>query len=265
MYWFNSPPAAIIFTLGPINFYWYGLIMVLSMLAAYLLVWRLAQKNNWRGNDLLDLIFNIIVAGLIGARFYHVLIHWSDYSTQLLDILKVWQGGLAIHGGLLGGLLALWLSCRRRYWPFWQLTAWLTPGVAIGQAIGRWGNFFNQELFGPASTLPWAIPIDIWHRPINALAASHFQPLFFYESMACLVLAILLYRLNRRTVAPPKIVGIYLVGYGIIRLTMEFFRQDPTLYLLGWRWPQWLSLILILFGLSLIILYQQPAAKFAKK
>ena len=192
-------------------------------------------------------------------------IHWSDYAGNYLDILKVWQGGLAIHGGLLGGLLALWLTCRHRRWPFWQLASWIVPGVALGQAIGRWGNFFNQELFGLPSTLPWAIPIDLWHRPANALTASHFQPLFLYESIACLLLAILLYQINRRCLAPQKIVGAYLVGYGAIRLVMEFLRQDPTPYLLGLRWPQWLSLVLILLGFSLIVSRYQPVARLAKK
>jgi len=264
MYWFNTPPSATILTLGPINFYWYGLIMVVAMVVASLVIWRLAKKSNWRVNDLLDLFFNIIVASLIGARLYHVIIHWSDYSGQLLDILKVWQGGLAIHGGLIGGLLAIWLTCRHRHWPFWQLASWIVPGVALGQAIGRWGNFFNQELFGLPSTLPWAIPIDIWHRPANALTASHFQPLFVYEFIACLLLAILLYQFNRR-LAPRKIVGAYLLGYGAIRLVMEFFRQDPTLYLLGWRWPQWLSLILILLGLILVISYRRTTSRLVKK
>lgn len=264
MYWFNTPPSSTIFTLGPINFYWYGLIMVIAMLAAGFLTWGLAKKHQWPLNNLLDLGFNIIITGLIGARLYHVLIHWSDYSGQFLDVFKVWQGGLAIHGGLIGGLLALWLTCRQRHWSFWQLAGWLVPGVALGQAIGRWGNFFNQELFGQPSTLPWAIPIDIWHRSAHNLTISHYQPLFFYESITCLLLAILLYQLNRYRISTIKIVGVYLLGYGTIRLIMEFFRQDLTWQLLGWRWPQWFSLLLIMLG-SVLILGWPKLFHLAKK
>ena len=264
MYWLATPPSSTIFTLGPINFYWYGLIMVIAMLAAGFLTWMLAKKHQWPINNLLDLGFNIIISGLIGARLYHVLVHWSDYSGQILNIFKVWQGGLAIHGGLIGGLIALWLTCRQRHWSFWQLAGWLIPGVALGQAIGRWGNFFNQELFGQPSTLPWAIPIDIWHRPLNSITASHYQPLFLYESIACLLLAILLYQLSRRQVLASKIIGVYLLGYGATRFIMEFFRQDPTWILWGWRWPQWLSLSLIIFG-SILIAGWPKLVRLAKK
>ncbi|OQA38976.1 MAG: Prolipoprotein diacylglyceryl transferase [Parcubacteria group bacterium ADurb.Bin316] len=253
MYWFNNPPSAIIFNIGPINFYWYGLIMILAIASGYCLTWSLAKKHNWKSNDLVDLAFNIIIGGLIGARLYHVIIHWYDYSHSLIDILKIWEGGLAIHGALIGGGLALLLTSHKRHWPLWQIASWITPGLALGQAIGRWGNFFNQELFGPPTNRPWGIPIDVIYRPINTLISTHYTPLFLYESLACALLAILLYYFNRRAVRPQSIIGTYFIGYGLIRLTIEFWRQDPTLYLLNWRWPQWISCLMIFGGLWLII------------
>ena len=253
MYWFNDPPSAVIFNIGSINFYWYGLIMILAIASGYCLTWLLAKKHNWKSSDLLDLAFNIIIGGLIGARLYHVIIHWYDYSYNLIDILKIWEGGLAIHGALIGGGLALLFTSHKRHWPFWQIASWITPGLSLGQVIGRWGNFFNQELFGPPTNRPWGIPIDIIYRPISTLTSTHYTPLFLYESLACGLLAIILYYLNHRAVRSQSIVGTYFIGYGLIRLVMEFWRQDPTLYLFGWRWPQWISCFMILGGLWLII------------
>jgi len=115
MYWLNNPPSAVIFSIGPVNFYWYGLIMVLAMVIGYYLTWSLAKKHNWKSSDLLDLAFNVIISGVIGARLYHVIIHWPDYSHNLIDIVKIWEGGLAIHGAIIGGGLALLLTCHKRH------------------------------------------------------------------------------------------------------------------------------------------------------
>ncbi|HNW55474.1 MAG TPA: prolipoprotein diacylglyceryl transferase [bacterium] len=252
MYWLNTPLPATIISFGHFQLYWYGFLMALAMAIASFVLWKLNRKTV-SGQDLLDLIFNLVITSLVSARLYHVLIHWTDYATNPLSILKVWEGGLAIHGGLIGGLIALYFTCRQKHWSFWQWTARLAPAVALGQAIGRWGNFFNQELFGQPSTNPWAIPIDLVYRPLDQITATHFQPLFLYESLGCLVLAIILYLLNRRNVRPTLIFGSYLSGYGLIRLIMEFFRQDYTWQIANYRWPQILSLGLIFIGFYLII------------
>lgn len=252
MYWLTTPLPATIISFGHFQLYWYGFLMTLAIVAASFVLWKLSRKTV-SNKDLLDLIFNLIVTGLISARLYHVLIHLADYTTSPLSILKVWEGGLAIHGGLIGGLIALYFTCRQKHWFFWQWTAWLTPAIALGQAIGRWGNFFNQELFGQPSTKPWAIPIDLAYRPLDQITVTHFQPLFFYESLSCLLLGTILYILNRRNIRPLSIFGSYLCGYGLIRLVMEFFRQDATWQIANYRWPQILSLGLIFIGFYLII------------
>ncbi|HQB50849.1 MAG TPA: prolipoprotein diacylglyceryl transferase [bacterium] len=252
MYWLNTPLPATIISFGHFQFYWYGFLMALAMAIGSLILWRFSRKTT-TSKDLLDLIFNLVITGLISARLYHVLIHWSDYASSPLSALKVWEGGLAIHGGLIGGLLALYFTCRQKHWSFSQWTAWLTPAVAIGQAIGRWGNFFNQELFGQPSTKPWAIPIDLAYRPLDQITTTHFQPLFLYESLGCLFLAIILYIFNRRQLKTSLIFGTYLIGYGLIRLIMEFFRQDYTWQIANYRWPQLLSLGLVFIGSFLIL------------
>lgn len=195
-------------------------------------------------------MLSLILVGLIGARLYYVLYAWSYYHNHLVEIVQLWQGGLAIHGTLIGGGLAAWWYARRHRLSFLLLIDLAVPAMALGQAIGRWGNYFNQELFGRPTALPWGIPIDPSHRPSAFASFEFFHPTFLYESALDLILVGVLVWLIRRwpNRRPGNIAAVYAIGYGIIRLAMEFLRVDYSPIVAGVRWAGVVSVALILGG-----------------
>jgi phosphatidylglycerol:prolipoprotein diacylglycerol transferase len=259
-------PGATLAVLGPVKIYWYGLFVVLGVLAAVSVTAKLAKRAGLEGGKIFDLAFWLILGGLAGARLYHVLLELPYYSKYPGDIIKVWQGGLAIHGGIIAGLLILFFFCRKEKLNFWLLSGLMVPGIALGQAIGRWGNYFNQELYGLPTTLPWGIPIDLMHRPLQYLSAEYFHPTFLYESLGNLVifglLLALALRIADKKIANPKIALLsYLALYSTLRFFTEFLRIDHTTLVLGFRWPQILSAIIFLVSCSwLVLLLRKKAA-----
>ncbi len=250
----NTIPDPIAFVAGPITIYWYGLIMAFSILLALLLSLHIGARRGFKREEVIDAAFWVIIGGLIGARLYEIALEWDYYSNHLSDIIKIWQGGLAIHGALLGGALALWLFLRNKKYNFWNLAAVFLPGFALGQAVGRWGNWFNQELFGEPSLLPWSIPIDLAHRPFVYEVFTYFHPVFLYESLGLLSIAVILYLLARRKDFPcALIVSFYLILAGALRFMVEFIKIDQTPELWEWRWPQLFSFLLIIAGLAISV------------
>lgn len=250
-------PTPILITLGPLHVYWYGLFIVLGILAALTVSLELSKKLGLSPNKVFDLAFWIIIAGIIGARIYHVFLEWGYYSQNYWTILKVWEGGLAIHGGIIGGLIVLFYFCWKEKVNFWLLAAAFAPGIALGQAIGRWGNYFNQELFGTPTNLPWGIPIDFMNRPDNYLSANYFHPTFLYESLGDLIIFFVLLSLVMMIIKKKrtdfKIIFLaYLILYSALRFSTEFLRTDITAYVLGYRWPQIISLAIIVVSIILL-------------
>jgi phosphatidylglycerol:prolipoprotein diacylglycerol transferase len=251
-------PTPILISFGPLRVYWYGLFVVLGILAALTVSLKLAKKFGLSPNKIFDLSFWMIIAGIIGARVYHVIVNWNYYGQNLSSVYKVWEGGLAIHGGLIGGLLVLLYFCWKEKVNFWLAAAVFAPGIALGQAIGRWGNYFNQELFGTPTNLPWGIPIDFMNRPDRYLSANYFHPTFLYESLGdLLIFAVLMFIvaqfLKKKWVDYKIILLVYLILYSTLRFFTEFLRTDTTAYFFGYRWPQVISLLIIIA--SLIILF----------
>lgn len=247
-------PEPIALQLGPITIYWYGIIMAVAIICALLLALHIAKMRNIKSDEILDAAIWAIVGGLIGARVYEIFLEWAFYSTHPADILKVWNGGLAIHGALIGAFIALLIFIRKKQYNIWNLAAVMLPGVALGQAIGRFGNWFNQELFGKPTTLPWGIPIDPFHRPIGFETLEFFHPTFLYEAILLIILALVLYYFARKKTFPcAYIISIYLLGYGLIRFFLEFIKIDPTPIFLYLRWPQIVSLIMILLAVGIIL------------
>ncbi len=268
-------PQSILISLGPINIYWYGIFIVLATLAAIFVTLKLAGYYEIKKETIIDLAFWLIIFGIIGARIYHVLLELPYYSANPLDIFKIWQGGLAIHGAIIAGLITLWQLAKKYSarsgsasgGSFWQLAALVAPGLALAQAIGRWGNYFNQELFGLPTNLPWGIPIDNIYRPMQYLTYEYFHPTFLYESLGNLIIFIILiifhlyiikkvtsYELpaspelkrGERVMSYKLLVISYLILYSILRISLEFLRIDATPMLWGLRFPQLASLIIIL-------------------
>lgn len=238
--------------IGDLTIRLYGIIFSLSVLSAYILIGKLANLSNINKKHLEATLYIVLIFGLIGARFYHVFDEWNYYSKNPIDIIKIWNGGVGIYGGLILALIALIVFCKAKKQKILPILDVITPGVLLAQAIGRWGNYFNQEAYGYPSTLPWAIKID----PINRLRGfekyEYFHPTFLYESLLSLffvfILIFLFYKKNRNQ---GQIFAFYLVFYGITRLITEHFRID-TWEQGGLKIADLISLILILSGSFLI-------------
>lgn len=256
----NFIPSPIFLEIGPITFRYYGLIIVLAISAVIFLSARLT-KNKLSTDDLIDLVFWLVLSGLIGARLYEVLILESGYFfANPLEIIKIWHGGLAIHGAIIGGVVALIVWCRNKKQDFWQLVDVSAVVLPLAQAIGRWGNYFNQEVFGRPTNLSWGIPIDPANRPLEFINEKYFQPTFLYESILNLCLFLLLFFLyKKQKLKSGQYLSVYLIGYGLIRFLMEFIRIDQTAMIGNFRWPQVFSLVIIIFGLMLFRKKRTPA------
>ncbi|MFA6106140.1 MAG: prolipoprotein diacylglyceryl transferase [Patescibacteria group bacterium] len=253
-------PNPILISFGPIEIYWYGFFIVCGILAAIITAVKLGKYYKILKDDILDLSFFLVIFGIIGARAFHVFIEWQYYLSHPLEIFKVWQGGLAIHGGIIAGLMVVYWFIQKSKINFWKLTAIIVPGLAIGQAIGRWGNYFNQELFGAPTNLPWGIPIDMINRPFQYMAKNYFHPAFLYESLGdLLIFAILVFahwliikRGWQKSFNFKLLVAGYLILYSILRFFTEFIRIDQAYYFFGLRHEQVISLVvIILAGLTL--------------
>jgi phosphatidylglycerol:prolipoprotein diacylglycerol transferase len=227
------------FFVGPIYIRFYGIILMLGAVAAAFLAEHEARRRKFNPEFVWDGLIWVLIGGIIGARLWHVFtpppsmiaagFTTQYYLTHPLDLINTRLGGLGIPGAVIGGALALYLFCRRKKMSFLTWADIAAPGVALAQAIGRWGNFFNQELYGKPSTLPWAIKID----PINRLPGyesySTFQPLFLYESIWNLLNMGLLLWLGRKygdRLKEGDLFLMYLVGYPVGRFFLEFLRLD---------------------------------------
>jgi phosphatidylglycerol:prolipoprotein diacylglycerol transferase len=244
-------------TMGPLEIRFYSVMILSGMVAGIIL----ASKEARRLLDDPDHVVNIAVLGailgLIGARLYHVFDQneWPRYQANPELIIRIWDGGIGIYGAIAGALLALVLYVR---WKRLNLLRWLdlgAPAFLLGQAIGRWGNFFNEELFGPPSTLPWAIPISFGNRPVEHADAERFHPLFLYESLLSLMGVVALVFIWRRfggRLRQGDILLLYMVWYPSVRFGLEFLRSGNWVQG-GVPMAQWLSGALILAAIATLV------------
>ncbi len=201
------------------------------------------------GEDIMRIAWYAVPAGLIGSRVYHVATDWKSYQGRWLDSLEIWNGGLGIPGGLLAGVgVGVWVAKRQGMDLRTGFDA-LIPGIPIAQAIGRLGNWFNQELFGRPSDLPWAVEIDEQHRPAEFADEPTFHPTFAYEAVWNLLLAGFLLWLERKKVLKRgQILPVWIIGYGVGRFLVERVRIDPASLVLGLRVNIWMSGVAVLAG-----------------
>ncbi len=257
---FNPEPILVSF--GPVNIYWYGVFVVAGLLAGMSVTLKLAGYYRLSRETLFDLMFWLIIGGLVGARLYHVFLEWPYYLAHPLDIFKFWRGGLAIHGALFAGLIIIFFFARQHKISFWLLVGIMTPGLALAQALGRWGNYFNQELMGRPTDWAWGIPVSIMNRPLEYISAEFFHPTFLYESLGNLLIFLVLISIHFYIIKKNKFDQThyllsaisYLILYSGLRLGLEFIRVDPTPAILGLRWPQIISILIIIFALSILLL-----------
>ena len=236
------PASNVAFTVFGLDIMWYGvLICIGASLAAYLACKR-APLYGYTSDDLLDIILLMLPLGIVGARLYYVVFNWSSYKDDLLSIFNTRGGGLAIHGGILFGLLGVFIMTRHKKKSFVKAIDCIIPTVALAQSIGRWGNYFNQEAHGVATDLPWGIWIEAEQQYVH--------PTFLYESIWCLLLAILLLTVvTKRQKFDGQLFLAYGILYSVERYFVEGLRTD-SLYLGPYRQAQLLSLaVILLFSL----------------
>jgi len=227
------------FKIGPLEIHYYGIILMLGAVAAAIVAERLARRKGYSGELVWDGLIWVLIGGIIGARLWHVFtpppsmiaqgLTTKFYLTHPLDLLMTWKGGLGIPGAVIGGSLALYLFCRRKKLNFAEWVDIAAPALALGQAIGRWGNYVNQELYGAPTNLPWKIYISPQNRLPGYEAVSYYHPLFLYESLWNLGNFFFLLWLGRRysdRLIPGDIFLVYLIVYPVGRFFLEFLRLD---------------------------------------
>src|SRR5713226_3906098 len=215
-----SSPGAIAIQIGPIVIRWYGILMATAIVVGLWLAYRQAKRVGLPADDIIACAQWAILAGLVGARLYEVAFNWDYYGRYPAKIIAVWEGGLAIHGGLiLGPLVGVWLA-RRWKLPVLRVLDVAAPSVALGQAIGRWGNFFNEEAFGAPTSLPWKLYISPAHRPLGFTQYDYFHPAFLYESVwDLLVFCYLgLYSLGRFAIEGLRLDSFWLGSFRVAQL-----------------------------------------------
>jgi prolipoprotein diacylglyceryl transferase len=236
--------------IGPLSLNLYGLMIALGVVAA---VWLFGRRIQERGigtpDDASAIGLVAVLAGVIGARLYHVVTDWDRFEDDLTKIPAIWEGGLGIPGGLLAGIpVGLWMA-HRRGMPLSTAATCAAPAIALAQAIGRWGNYFNQELYGRPTDLPWALEIDADHLLPGYAVGTTFHPTFLYESLWSLGLVLVLLWIDRRRwLRDGSLMAVYVIGYGIGRFWVEGLRIDRADELGGLRWNQWVALAAIVGG-----------------
>ena len=240
--------------LGPLSVNLYGLMIALGAIAGIGIAQRRWAARGGDPEDIATIATWALPAGLVGARLYHVITDWYRFEGRWLDVFAIWEGGLGIPGGLVAGAaVGAWVAHRRNL-PVLQLLDIAAPAIPIAQAIGRLGNWFNQELFGGPTDLPWGLRIDPMHRPAGLAPVETYHPTFLYEALGNLTLAALLVFVAERRLRlrPGQLFTAYVAGYAALRFVVESVRIDPASEILGWRVNLWVSAITFV-GAAVII------------
>jgi prolipoprotein diacylglyceryl transferase len=251
-------PSQGVWELGPFPIRAYALAIIVGIAVAIIVGERRWKARGGEPGLIIDLSLWAVPFGIIGGRLYHVLTSWDAYFGPEGDpvrALQVWKGGLGIWGGIAFGALGVWIGCRRAGINVPPVADALAPGVALAQAIGRLGNWFNQELFGRPTTLPWGLEIDPQNRPEGFQDAVTFHPTFLYEALWCLALAGILVWADRRfTMGHGRVFALYVTLYCLGRFWIESLRIDDAPEVLGLRWNVWVAAVVGLAGLAYLIL-----------
>ncbi|TWH48367.1 prolipoprotein diacylglyceryl transferase [Sporomusa sp. KB1] len=241
----------IAFSIGSINFNWFGLILATAIIIAVAISWYYVRLRNENSDRLLELALYSLPVGLVTARAYYVIVNWQLYAANPNEILQVQHGGLAIHGAIIGVTLTIWVYCQVKKISFWRWADMLAPGLIFGQAIGQWGNFINQDAFGYPTDVAWGIYIDYIYRPLGYEQFDFFHPIFLYECLwDLIVFSILIIMTWLLTKYPSKSAAgsvflLYIILYSAGRFVIEGLRLDSEMFGV-WRLAQLVSVIAIL-------------------
>ena len=258
-------PDPVAFHIGSFPVYWYGIGYAVGLAAAYVVMVRLARRAGENADLLGNGIIVVAVAALVGGRLYHVIDQWALYKDDPIKIIQPPYTGLGVYGGIVTGTIAAFLYARYKRAPFLRWADIVAPGLFVMQAVARWGNFFNQELYGSPTNLPWGIPIDCAHR-IAAYpcaqypeATTSFHPLFLYESISGVLGALFLIYLGyhaRRSLRPGDLLLVFFVWYGIVRFGLETLRADNWTFF-GVPTAQLVSLLFVIPALGILAFRHQ--------
>jgi phosphatidylglycerol---prolipoprotein diacylglyceryl transferase len=265
--YFESP-GSVLLKLGPVVIHWYGLMIALGCISAIATAARLSKQFNFDQEKVINCALYCFLGGVIGARIYYVCLKADYFAKHLLEIPATWLGGLSIHGGLVGATILGALYCRNEKLKFWSMCDLLATITPLAQAIGRWGNFFNSELYG--LPVPDSFPVKLFIAPEYRLStyrnASFYHPTFLYESVLDLALFVLLLKLvlPRATNYPGLTFMTYLSGYSVIRLIVEPLRVDSFASFGGIQSPIIASaamLAVAIIGAAIVVVRHRRMAK----
>ncbi len=242
-------------SIGPLQLTAYGLMIALGVIAATSLAGRrLVSSGAGTRDDMSSIAILSVAGGVVGARIYHVVTDWSRFSDDLGRIPMIWKGGLGIPGGLLGGVISGIYVARRHHVPVAALLTAVAPAIPLAQSIGRWGNWWNQELFGRATNLPWALQIADDKLPAGFVSGTTFHPTFLYESLWNLALCLALLALDRRVALQPgRLFAFYLAGYFAGRFWIEGLRIDPAHVIGPLRLNQWVAIAVFVAAVGYLL------------
>lgn len=223
-------PIAI--SIGPTEVRWYAILILTGFIIGMFLVKKEAIRQKLDTKKIMDLCFYLVLVSIIGARLYYVIFKFSEYKENIIDIFKIWEGGLAIHGGIIAGITFSYIYCKKNKINFLTLTDIISPALILGQAIGRWGNFFNQEAYGAEVSLDFLKGLHLPQFIIDGMhiGTKYYHPTFLYESIWCIIgfIALLVIR-KRRYIKTGQIFGLYCMWYSLGRFFIEISRQDSLM------------------------------------
>lgn len=250
------------FSLGPLNVRWYGIIIAFGIMLAFIVGQREMVKRGFHPDYLTDLLIWAVPIAIISARIYYVIFKWDIYSQQPGNIIKIWEGGIAIHGALIGSFLTAYFFTKKRRSSFWKITDILAPSILIGQLVGRWGNFMNQEAHGGEVTRTFLENLFLpnWIIEQMYIDGKYYHPTFLYESIWNLIGVIILLLLRKVNLRRGEMFLFYLTWYSVGRFFIEGMRTD-SLYLIGdLRTAQVVSLVTIAVAI-IIFIYRRKMVK----
>ncbi|MFF3945438.1 prolipoprotein diacylglyceryl transferase [Streptomyces sp. NPDC001902] len=254
---FIPSPSRGVIHLGPIPLRGYAFCIIIGVFVA---VWLGGRRWVARGGlktTVADIAVWAVPFGLVGGRLYHVITSYELYfgeGKDWVNAFKIWEGGLGIWGAIALGALGAWIGCRRRGISLPAYADAVAPGIAFAQAIGRWGNWFNQELYGRATDVPWALKIDSAHRPADSLDVATYHPTFLYESLWCVGVALLVIWADRRfRLGHGRAFALYVAAYTVGRFWIEYLRVDDAHHVLGLRLNDWTSILVFVAAVVYIV------------
>lgn len=250
-----SPEIPYITVFG-FNIFYYGIILALAIFVGIVISNRVAIREYFLYGLVPNIATSVIIGGIIGARLYYCLLNSSMYISNPIEIFALREGGMSIHGAILGGAIVLLYQAKKHNIEFLKLCDIFAMGMPVAQAIGRWGNFFNSEAFGLPTTMPWGLYIRPQYRPERFFNSEYFHPTFLYESVLDILLFIILYKFifNKYKDNSGCITAIYLILYSVIRILVEQIRVDCVKYVFDVPFPLVVSVILIIFASCFLVL-----------